>query len=317
MDKMNVFSDTISESFGYQEIKWEGNTYMVDFNSKDSVEKLLFLITGESNLDDCLSSLINLSNQPEFLNTLISAISSEILDNTKYKKFHEDCGLANWVLYRKDQFDIKSFDGKTLHLRCLDDALGQRLEQPINISSLFCMFFRCSDVCTLDLSHWDVSAVTDLICTFTRCESLVSLNIANWDTCNVKSMRCMFDNCESLASLNLANWNVSEVEDMGRMFNKCSSLGLLDVSKWDVGNVKYLDYMFADCYALTSLDLANWDVSNISSCTSMFEDCENLVELNLSNWSLNPNADVQDMFRGCTSLVTTHNAELDANLGNT
>ena len=85
MDKMGIFSDTINESFGYREIEWKGNTYMVDFDSKDSVEKLLFLITGKSNLDDCLSSLINLSNQPEFLNKLISAISSKILVEITFK----------------------------------------------------------------------------------------------------------------------------------------------------------------------------------------------------------------------------------------
>lgn len=313
MDKMGVFSDTVNESFGYEEIEWEGNTYMVDFNSKESVEKLLSIITGKSYLDDCLGSLINLSDQPEFLNKLISALPTEILDSTAYRKFHEESGDENWILYRVDLFRPMIENEGVNYL--LYRGASYKPPQPINISSTYSMFSSVAGVyrnesSTLDLSHWDVSRVKDMSNMFYACTKLETLNVANWDVSNAQDMTGMFNRNEKLKDVDISAWDVSSVQDMKEMFCWCKALDFSMIKDWNVSNVRDMSGMFALCSSVKSLDIANWDVSNVTDMRGMFRYCADLVELDLSMWELQFGVDTGDMFYNCTSLTTTHNEKI-------
>ena len=59
---------------------------------------------------------------------------------------------------------------------------------------------------------------------FYRCSYIISIDLSHFNSINIKSMYCMFNSCSALKSLNLTNFNTSNVEDMSSMFLNCSSL---------------------------------------------------------------------------------------------
>jgi surface protein len=96
-----------------------------------------------------------------------------------------------------------------------------------NITSMYNMFYNCSNLTTLDLSNFDTSNVTSMADMFYFCESLITLDLSNFDTSKVTNMANIFSNCTSLTSLNLSNWDTSNVTTMGYMFSNCTSLHTL------------------------------------------------------------------------------------------
>ena len=105
------------------------------------------------------------------------------------------------------------------------------------------MFFKCSGLTSLNLSHFNTGNVTDMSRMFYGCESLSSLDLSNFNTEKVTDMNSMFsmydirpsDPKSSLTSINLISFNTANVTDMNRMFNGCSGLTSLDVSKFRAG----------------------------------------------------------------------------------
>ena len=102
------------------------------------------------------------------------------------------------------------------------------------------MFYECSSLRSLDLSHFDTSQVTNMGGMFAGCSSLASLDLSGWDTSRVTRMNFMFSGCASLASLDLSGWDTSGVEGMWGMFAGCSSLSSLAVGE-RCGNVLSAD----------------------------------------------------------------------------
>lgn len=97
MNRIDVFSSAINESFNYNEIEWQGNSYLVDFTDKSSLAKFIKLITGEDDLNKGLASLALLQDRADFLNIIIKLLPDELLENTKYRKFQEQLSEHNWV----------------------------------------------------------------------------------------------------------------------------------------------------------------------------------------------------------------------------
>ena len=53
----------------------------------------------------------------------------------------------------------------------------------------------------LDVSHWDVSKVTNMYALFCACNSLTSLDLSGWDLTNVTNISGMLQSCRSLANI--------------------------------------------------------------------------------------------------------------------
>jgi surface protein len=81
------------------------------------------------------------------------------------------------------------------------------------------MFQQCTSLTTLDVSNWNVGAVTNMYAMFYNCTALTTLNVSNWNVGAVTNMQQMFQQCTSLATLNVSNWNVGAVTNMQQMFN--------------------------------------------------------------------------------------------------
>ena len=122
-----------------------------------------------------------------------------------------------------------------------------------------------------------------MVCMFYSCSSLTSLDVTHFNTAKVTDMRRMFYSCSSLTSLDATNFNTVNVTDMSYMFSNCSSLTSLDVTNFNTANVKYMVYMFSNCSSLTSLYLTNFNTEKVTNMVNMFSDCRALTTIYASS----------------------------------
>ena len=165
----------------------------------------------------------------------------------------------------------------------------------------------------INVSHWDVSTITNMESMFHNSHFNVPIN--EWDVSNVTNMKFMFTNNPGF-NQPLNNWDVSNVTDMSYMFMDCNSfnqpLNDWDVSSvtnmghmfawtnnfnqpldnWNVGNVVIMKDMFS--YSPFNKPLDNWDVSNVTDMSSMFESSQYNNPLN--SWDVSNVTDMSSMF---------------------
>ena len=175
-----------------------------------------------------------------------------------------------------------------------------------NVENMSGMFALCSNLETLDLSHFNTERVTTMAQMFYGCTKLHDLNISSFNTENVTSMNQMFSNCSSLDSLDLSHFNAKGVLYHGlyAMFSGCSSLKFLDVSNFPADKPKMqLDAMFKGCCSLQMLDLSSFDTGMAKSATDMFDGCSALQTIYVSDlFKFNNSVSSSNMFRDCHSL---------------
>ena len=180
-----------------------------------------------------------------------------------------------------------------------------------NVTDMSGMFWGCSILTTLDVSHFDTQNVTDMSYMFSSCSALTTLDVSKFDTKNVTSMSYMFSNCFALTTLNVSNFDTQNVTNMSYMFSGCSALTTLDVSKFDTKNVTNMSYMFNDCSVLTTLDVSNFDTKNVTDMSDMFNDCSVLTTLDVSNFDTQNVTDMTGMFYECSALTTLNVSNFD------
>lgn len=172
-----------------------------------------------------------------------------------------------------------------------------------NVKNMSGMFAQCSNLETLDLSHFNTEQVTTMAQMFYGCTKLHNLNISSFNTENVTSMNQMFGGCSSLDSLDLSHFNAKGVLYHGlyAMFSGCSSLKFLDVSNFpaDKPNMQ-LDAMFKGCSSLQTLDLSSFNTGMAKSVTDMFDGCSALRTIYVSEDFIIPyRVKSSNMFRDC------------------
>ena len=167
------------------------------------------------------------------------------------------------------------------------------------------MFAKCSNLETLDLSHFNTENVTTMAQMFYGCTKLHNLNIDNFNTENVSYMNGMFEGCSGLDTLDLSHFNTRYVRKSGfsYMFNGCSSLSSLDVSNFTTDKPSMqLDGLFKGCRSLQTLDLSSFSTGGASSVTDMFDGCSALQTIYVSDLFKFNSVSSSNMFRDCHSL---------------
>ena len=166
------------------------------------------------------------------------------------------------------------------------------------------MFYGCSQLTSLDVTHFNTEKVTNMLQMFTDCRSLTSLDITNFNTANVANMGSMFYGCSSLTSLDVTNFNTANVSGMNHMFFGCSSLTSLDVTNFNTENVLVMNDMFSGCSSLTSLDVSHFNTKNVEYIMNIFKGCSALTTIYASDKFVMDKAykESVDMFKDCTNL---------------
>lgn len=175
-----------------------------------------------------------------------------------------------------------------------------------NVKYMNEMFGQCSNLETLDLSHFNTEKVGNMSNMFNGCTKLRDLNISSFNTENVTNMYGMFYGCSSLDSLDLSHFNTRNVrkDGMNYMFNGCSSLSYLNVSNFITDkNSMQLDGLFQGCSSLQTLDLSSFDTRGAGSVNYLFDGCSALRTIYVSEDFIIPyRVKSSYMFRDCHSL---------------
>ena len=120
-------------------------------------------------------------------------------------------------------------------------------------------------------SSFDTSSVTDMSNMFYNCSSLSELDVSHFNTSETINMSSMFNNCAGLTEINISDWDINNVTNMSSMFANCRSLIMLDLRNWDIStavdsynNGVNVDNMFQNCNSLQELHLENCNNFTIS-----------------------------------------------------
>ena len=173
-----------------------------------------------------------------------------------------------------------------------------------NVTNMTSMFYGCSQLTSLDVTHFNTEKVTNMVQMFTDCRCLTSLDITNFNTANVTNMGNMFSGCSSLTSLDVTHFNTANVFAMNSMFSGCSSLTSLDVTHLNTANVLVMNDMFSGCSSLTSLDVSHFNTKNVEYIMNIFKGCSALTTIYASDKFVMDKAykESVDMFKDCTNL---------------
>ena len=186
-----------------------------------------------------------------------------------------------------------------------------------NVTDMGYMFYGCSALTSLDVTHFNTAKVTNMSYMFASCVALTSLDVTKFKTANVTNMSGMFFSCKTLTSLDVSKFNTVNVTNMLQMFDGCSKLTSLDVSKFNTVNVTNMSSMFSMC-KLTSLDVTNFNTEKVTNMRAMFFKCSQLTSLDVTNFNTEKVTIMSGMFSGCvllTSLdVTKFNTEKVTNM---
>lgn len=193
-----------------------------------------------------------------------------------------ETGEVNGVVYTKRtraQLDeiIENENFELLETTCTSDI--------VDMSSLFNRVeFEA------DISHWDVSSVTDMNLMF-----FVSRNfngdINSWDVSNVVNMSRMFES--SSFNSDIGDWDVSNVVTMQRMFRDAGNFDQ-DINGWNVSNVENMDDMFRYAEAFNQ-DISGWNTGNVSTMARMFYGAH-LFNQDIGNWDVSRVENMRYMF---------------------
>ena len=119
------------------------------------------------------------------------------------------------------------------------------------------MFFMCDKLQTINnLEYLNTENVTDMAGMFYGCSSLESLDLSHFDTKNVtgNGMDGMFYECSSLKSLDVSSFEISDgLTDMKLMFYECSALETIycaEGADWSTSGA-YKSNMFYGCTSLS------------------------------------------------------------------
>ena len=185
----------------------------------------------------------------------------------------------------------------------LETITGLEYLNTENVTNMGRMFYDCSSLTSLDVTHFNTAKVTNMSYMFYNCKALTSLDVTHFNTANVTNMGYMFYICSSLTSLDVTHFNTAKVTDMRYMFYICSSLTSLDVTHFNTAKVTNMSYMFMNCVALTSLYLTNFNTEKVTNMEGMFSYCRALTTIYASSKFVTTQvSNSSGMFKNCEKL---------------
>ena len=269
-----VLCNGVELSYNSQTTKWEGNITLDDFNVTilyNGIEhilynKLVYLFIGNNN------------SSYEKINIIETCINN----SNDYIKYIDNNIICEFVLLDGKQVNLlmeHMLYSNSININDNEEHTISLYVDTSNVTDMSYMFWDCSGLTSLDLSHFNTSAVTNMYSMFYGCSGLTSLDVSSFDTSKVTNMSSMFSYCSKLTSLDLSHFNTSAVINMEGMFTHCSGLTSLNVSSFDTSNVTDISAIFSYCYKLTSLDLSSFNTSNVTDISYMFYNCTALTSI--------------------------------------
>ena len=176
--------------------------------------------------------------------------------------------LLNIVSRPNIAYECKVMKG----LKCLYQGCG-RLREIIPlwdtslVKTMLCAFNTCLSLERADLSHLNLSSVTDVSYMFYKCIVLKEVKMASLQSAT--NCSSMFESCSSLQSVTLPE--LPSVTNCANMFRSCSSLQSLYLDMPNCDNFNFFAYQ---CNALHTVEIV--DVRKATNLSSSFIGCTSL-----------------------------------------
>ena len=288
MLKVNKYSIIFSFAF----------IFNIFFDKKESMEKnkgkAIFIITKKILCNYIISIIFISLLSKSMIKSTESYITMKIPkgDNAiyclhRYNYFTYDVG-GGW--YYKNRYDSNFNYPDEIYINEIKQDTVQNIytfNKTINtvklvwnnpINDCRSMFYGCSSIIEIDLSHFILSRVTMMNAMFYGCSSLKKFNIS-FQSSNVNNMLYMFHGCNSLISLDLSTLKTAKIKNSGYMFCHCNSLESLNLSNFDLSIVTYIGYMFYNCQALRLVHLNNSVLSGSFNSFRIFDYISNNLHI--------------------------------------
>ena len=151
---------------------------------------------------------------------------------------------------------------------------------------------------TIPIGDWDVSAVTDMSNLF---KGFGSFNepLNNWNTSNVTNMKNMFFECFGFNQPLPESFNTSNVTDMSGMFFNCMAFNQRLQESFNTSNVTNMRVMFDGCVAFNQPLPESFNTSNVTNMRSMFLHCKLYNQPFPNSFNTSNVTDMSFMFREC------------------
>ena len=145
---------------------------------------------------------------------------------------------------------------------------------------------------------WDTSLVTTMRSAFQMCRSLKKADLSHLNLSSVTDAERLFHNCIALIEVKIPS--LPSVTSCYQMFNDCTSLQ--SVTLPELPSVTSCFQMFLYCYSLQSITLP--ELPSVNSCIEMFALCSSLQSLTLPELPSVTNC--TQMFLRCSSLQSLY-----------
>ena len=179
------------------------------------------------------------------------------------------------------------------------------------LTSCFKMFYKVPRIKTIDLSHFDLSLVTDMGSFFDNCYQLQYINLSNGDARNVENMNWMFSYDTELTSLDFSNFRTDALKTMEGAFYHLINLKSLDLSTFSATQVTIMRQAFSECERLESLEIRNFNAKHVTDLSLLFKGCYALKYIDLRNFDTSSVVQMEDMFWDCHSLTSVEISSFD------
>ena len=194
-------------------------------------------------------------------------------------------------------------DGANLSNNCLRNIFLDIVSRP-NIAyeckvvkKLNCLYQGCGRLREIT-PLWDTSLVTTMLSVFNTCLSLERADLSHLNLSSVTNCYKMFIDCPSLQSVTLPE--LPSVTDCQYMFNGCLSLQSITLPELPL--VTNCTSMFGNCKSLQNVTLPS--LPSVTNCASMFMSCSSLQSITLPPIPSVNNC--ESMFQYCSSLQSLY-----------
>lgn len=127
------------------------------------------------------------------------------------------------------------------------------------------------------IEYLNTENVTDMSHMFYGCTILPEIDLTHFNTAKVQNMSYMFNGCTKLTSLDFSSFNTENVTTSEGMFYQCQNLTTLDLRNFNPKSLTNTIGMFASCESLQSIYACDWSSTSITESYYMFSGCKNLV----------------------------------------
>ncbi len=145
-------------------------------------------------------------------------------------------------------------------------------------TSCYEWFNKCAYLRKIEgMENLNTKEVTDMSHMFYGCTILENIDLSHFNTDKVQDMSYMFQGCTMLTSLDISCFNTESVTTAEGMFYHCTKLTTLDLGNLNPKSLTNTIGMFVSCESLQSIYACDWSSTSITESYYMFSGCKNLV----------------------------------------